>query len=58
MKKPEADAFAKFLLDVIDNAVAKREMTLVETQSIPRADGHPQTVRIIVIPETVKFTWP
>lgn len=56
--KPEQQAFVDLLIAAMHDAALEGELTQLQTQFQPDGRKEMHTVRIIVVPEKLKHTWP
>jgi hypothetical protein len=55
---PQGDAFLTLLLAAMDDAVLEGKLIQFQTQFIPQGSKKYEVIRIIVVPEKMKHTWP
>ena len=55
---PQGDAFLTLLLAAMDDAALTGALTQLQTQFQPKGQKGLAVVRLVVIPEKLKVTWP
>lgn len=55
---PQGEAFLELLLAAMDCAAIEGKLTQLQTQFVPKGRKEKEMIRIVVIPEKMKHSWP